>query len=96
MSDETRQKAKWARWYALGTEFAAAVAGFALLGYWLDNHFETKPKATLICSAIGLVGGSYNLVRSSIRQFRESSAEDAARAEDAVKSGDRPNEGPKE
>lgn len=96
MADETRLRARWARGYSLGTEFAAAIAGFSLLGYWLDRYFGTKPRATLICFSLGLIGGTYNFVRSSIKQYRESSAEDAVDPKIEAKSPPESGESPPE
>jgi len=47
----------------VGIEFAAAVAGLSLLGYWIDRHFGTGPWGVLIGAGIGIVGGTYNLIR---------------------------------
>lgn len=50
----------------LGVELAASVAGCCLLGYWIDGKFETSPWAFLICAAVGIVGGTYNMIRRSL------------------------------
>lgn len=62
-------------------EFAGAVAGFALLGYWIDRHFGSSPWGLLACVALGLIGGTYNLIRASLAASR-GSQEDARTAED--------------
>lgn len=49
----------------VGMEFAAAVAGLSLLGYWIDRHYGSSPWGLLICAALGLVGGTYNLIRQA-------------------------------
>jgi ATP synthase protein I len=49
----------------VGIEFAAAVAGLTLLGYWIDRRFGSAPWGVLIGAAIGLVGGTYNLIRQA-------------------------------
>ena len=58
----------------LGTEWAAAVIGFTLLGLWIDRRWETEPWAVLICLGIGFVGGTYNFVKAAQRAARESAA----------------------
>ena len=58
----------------LGTEWAAAVIGFTLLGLWIDRRWETAPWAVLICLAIGFVGGTYNFVLAAQKAARESAA----------------------
>lgn len=49
----------------LGFEFASAIAGFALIGFWIDRHYGTYPTALLICLVLGIVGGLYNLIRAA-------------------------------
>ncbi len=51
------------RFWGIGVELAAAVAGLTFLGYWIDRHFGTSPWGILAGAAIGLVGGMYNLIR---------------------------------
>lgn len=62
----------------LGIELAAAVVGLTLLGLWIDRRWATAPWATVICAAIGLVGGLLNFVRSAQR----AAARDAERSRD--------------
>ena len=33
----------WIRFSGIGIEFAAAVAGFSLVGYWIDRRYGTDP-----------------------------------------------------
>ncbi len=63
---------RWTRHAGVGIEFAAAVAAFALVGYWIDRHYQTGPWGVLIGAGLGLIGGTYNLVRESLAAFRES------------------------
>lgn len=75
MAEEpSKSKSNWARFYGIGIELAAAVAGFTLLGYWIDRHFGTAPKGLLICVGLGLIGGMYNLIRSSLLASKEAAA----------------------
>ena len=62
----SRSKFRGMRFAGLGVEFAAAVAGLTLLGYWFDRHFGTRPWALLIGAALGLIGGMYNLLRETL------------------------------
>ena len=50
----------------LGFELAAAVAGFALLGYWIGDHYGNGALGLLIGAVLGLAGGMYNLIRASL------------------------------
>ena len=54
----------------MGIEFAAAVAGFGLLGYWIDAQYQSGPWALLIGVGLGLAGGTYNLIRESLAAFK--------------------------
>jgi F0F1-type ATP synthase assembly protein I len=71
MPGKQKQRGDAGRAYSLGFELAAAVAGFVLLGIWIDRHFRTGPRATLICLLLGLIGGFYNLIRGASRMARE-------------------------
>ncbi|MFO0973879.1 MAG: AtpZ/AtpI family protein [Phycisphaerae bacterium] len=55
----------------MGTEFAGALIGLTLLGVWIDRHYSTGLKGTLICSGLGLVGGMYNFIRQALALQRE-------------------------
>lgn len=57
-------------------ELAAAVAGFTLIGYWIDRHFGSAPWGLIVGLALGLVGGLYNLVREALAAAKEARAED--------------------
>ncbi|MHC4063909.1 MAG: AtpZ/AtpI family protein [Planctomycetota bacterium] len=61
---------QWIRHAGVGIEFAAAVAGFGLVGYWIDAHYATGPWGLLIGVALGLIGGTYNLIRESMAAFK--------------------------
>jgi ATP synthase protein I len=66
----------WARYSGIGLELAGAVGGLALVGYWIDGKFGTKPWGILAGVVIGLVGGLYNLIRESLAAVREGKSED--------------------
>jgi F0F1-type ATP synthase assembly protein I len=53
----------------LGLELAAAVTGSCLLGYWIDRKFDCSPWGLLICAAVGIVGGMYNMIRRTVHQM---------------------------
>ncbi len=55
----------------MGFDLAASVAVGMLLGWWIDNRWETAPWATIICASIGIVGGLLNFVRAGQRAARE-------------------------
>ncbi len=57
--------------WSAGFELTGAVAGFTLVGSWFDHHYHSYPWGILIGLALGLVGGTYNLIRSSIAASRD-------------------------
>jgi F0F1-type ATP synthase assembly protein I len=69
MSDKQRQRWTATRAYGIGFELVAAVAGFTLIGFWIDRHYNSRPWGTLIGLALGCVGGFYNLWRDTSRAF---------------------------
>ena len=69
-SDSPNNKPTWLKYSGVGFEYAAAVAGFALVGYWVDRHWDTKPWGIVIGAALGLIGGTYNLIRDSMAAFK--------------------------
>ena len=77
----------WVRHSGVGLELAGAVAGFTLLGYWVDRRFGTEPWGLVVGIILGLVGGLYNLVKQSLQAVREARAED-----DSAREADRPGE----
>lgn len=81
MAGQDRKRPRWIRHSGVGIEFAAAVGGFGLLGWWIDRHYGTKPWGLLICVVLGLLGATYNLVRESMAAFRETAEEDSNRDE---------------
>lgn len=76
-----RTRSSSMRLSGLGVELAATVAGFVLLGLWIDWHYKTRPWGVLICVGLGLVGGMYNFIRRALRISKE--IEEAERAERA-------------
>ena len=82
MAGKWKSRPSWIRWSGIGVNFAAAVAGFTLVGYWIDHHHETSPWGVLIGMVLGLVGGMYNLIRSSLAAAHEAEREMAAKHDD--------------
>jgi F0F1-type ATP synthase assembly protein I len=67
MPGKQTQRGDAARAYSLGFELVCAVAGFVLVGIWIDRHYSSGPWGTLICLCLGLIGGFYNLIRGASR-----------------------------
>lgn len=60
-----KKRSSSSRLGGLGFEFAAAVAGFSLLGYWIGRHYENPQLGLLIGAILGIIGGMYNLIRAT-------------------------------
>ncbi len=58
------------RYANAGFELAAAVGGFALLGYWIGRRYGHGDLGLVIGAVLGIVGGLYNLLRSSLVALR--------------------------
>jgi F0F1-type ATP synthase assembly protein I len=86
MSDDKRFPG-WVRYSGVGLELAGAMAGLALLGYWIDGRFGTTPWGIIGGVVIGLVGGLYNMVSESFQAVREAKTEDDDARRDAGGSG---------
>ena len=67
MPGKQTQRGDATRAYSLGFDFVCAVAGFVLVGIWIDRHYSSGPWGTLICLCLGLIGGFYNLIRGAAR-----------------------------
>ena len=87
MSAESRFPG-WVRHSGVGLELAGAIAGFALVGYWIDRWYGTDPWALIIGVILGLVGGLYNLVKQSLQAVREARVEDEARLKESGRDGE--------
>jgi F0F1-type ATP synthase assembly protein I len=82
MSPDRRRLPSWVRHSGVGLELAGAVAGFALVGYWIDRRYATDPWGLVVGLVLGMVGGLYNLVRESLQASREAEREDQAAGQD--------------
>ena len=49
----------------ISTELVAAVVVGAILGFILDNWFDTKPLLTIIFFIMGVVAGILNVIKSA-------------------------------
>lgn len=75
MTEYRASQGDWKKLSGLGIELAAAVAGFALLGYWWDRHFGTAPWGLVTASVLGIIGGLFNVVRQTLAASKAAAAE---------------------
>ncbi|MFA7325520.1 MAG: AtpZ/AtpI family protein [Candidatus Kapaibacterium sp.] len=52
----------------LGLDFAITIGLFALLGYWLDGKYDTKPMWMLILSLFGIVVAFYKFFKVVLKK----------------------------
>ena len=76
MMSADRRFPPWVSHAGVGLELAGAVAGFALVGYWIDRHFGSQPWGIVGGLIIGIVGGLYNLVKEALKATREAQQDD--------------------
>ncbi len=55
----------------LGLRMALTVGLMALLGWWLDTQFDTKPLLLIICSLFGIAAAFVNFFRTISRQEKK-------------------------
>ena len=74
MPEEQKSTSSWVRLSGIGVELVAAIAGFTLIGYWLDRKFDTEPWGVLIGAILGVIGGMYNVIRQALNATREAAS----------------------
>ena len=57
--------------FKLGTELVAAVAVGTIIGFILDNWFDTKPWLIIIFFFLGAAAGMLNVIRAAKRMQKE-------------------------
>lgn len=61
------------RWVlGVGIEFAIVVGGLGYVGYLVDGRYDCGPWGVLIGASVGLIGGTYNLIRECLAAFKRS------------------------
>ena len=64
-SDKEKRGAFMGNAFKLGTELVSAVAVGTIIGFILDNWFDTKPWLIIIFFFVGVVAGILNVIRSA-------------------------------
>ena len=57
--------------FKLGTELVAAVVVGTIIGFILDNWFDTKPWLIIIFFFLGAIAGMLNVIRAANRMKKE-------------------------
>lgn len=73
---------KWLRYSSIGLELGAAVALPTLLGIWIDRRWGSEPWGFLAGFCLGMAGGLYRFIKTSMGAMRQAARDDLA---------DRPN-----
>ena len=71
MPGQRRERPTWIRFSGMGVEFAAAVIGLTLIGYWIGRHYGHGRVGLLIGAGLGIIGGGYNLIRESLLAMKQ-------------------------
>jgi F0F1-type ATP synthase assembly protein I len=48
----------------LGWQLAITICLMALLGWWLDAEFNTKPILMIICSVFGIIASMFSFIKT--------------------------------
>ena len=62
---ENPQTSNFGQAFKLSTELVAAVLVGTIIGFILDNWFDTKPWLIIIFFFVGVVAGIFNVIRSA-------------------------------
>lgn len=67
-SDRAKIIKEMSPYITLGLDFALTVLLLSLLGYWLDNKYDTSPIWVLICSLSGIVVAFYKFFKVVLKK----------------------------
>ena len=70
-SDNNEQKTSFGKAFQLSTELVSAVLVATIIGFILDNWFDTKPWLIIIFFFIGVTAGIMNVIRSAKRMQKD-------------------------
>ena len=76
MPGQRKGRPTWIRFSGMGLEFAAAIIGLTLVGYWIGRHYGHGRVGLLIGAGLGIIGGGYNLIRESLLAMKQASRQD--------------------
>ena len=70
-SENNDQKSSFGKAFQLSTELVSAVLVATIIGFILDNWFDTKPWLIIIFFFIGVATGIINVVRSAKKMQKD-------------------------
>ena len=71
LSDSEKKGSFMGSAFKLGTELVAAVVVGTIIGFILDNWFDTKPWLIIIFFFLGAAAGMLNVIRTANRMQKE-------------------------
>ena len=69
--DEDNEKSSFGKAFQLSTELVSAVLVATIIGFILDNWFDTKPWLIIIFFFIGVAAGIMNVIRSAKKMQKD-------------------------
>ena len=70
-SEKDNQKSSFGKAFQLSTELVSAVLVATIIGFILDNWFDTKPWLIIIFFFIGVAAGIINVFRSAKKMQKD-------------------------
>ena len=70
-SEKDNQKSSFGKAFQLSTELVSAVLVATIIGFILDNWFDTKPWLIIIFFFIGVAAGITNVIRSAKKMQKD-------------------------
>ena len=70
-SNKNNEKSSFGKAFQLSTELVSAVLVATIIGFILDNWFDTKPWLIIIFFFIGVAAGIMNVVRSAKKMQKD-------------------------
>ena len=70
-SEKDNEKSSFGKAFQLSTELVSAVLVATIIGFILDNWFDTKPWLIIIFFFIGVAAGIMNVIRSAKKMQKE-------------------------
>ena len=70
-SDVDNEKSSFGKAFQLSTELVSAVLVATIIGFILDNWFDTKPWLIIIFFFIGVAAGIMNVIRSAKKMQKD-------------------------